>query len=275
MAVGKRIVAWLRAHRTAAELLLLVALYLAYTVSRTLADDRLGPALARAGRIIDLENAWGMAVEPWANALFVEHTVLGIAGDYWYATTHYVVTAVVIVWLFRRHPDKYIAARRALVTATLIALCFYLAAPTAPPRFGFGFTDVMHLHSGIGWWGADASAPKGLGGLTNELAAFPSMHAGWSLWVALVLAATLTKPSMRCAVFLYPTITGIVVIGTGNHWTIDVVVGFLITGAAWWMTSPTGARRTFSRTPRPVPTATTPVAVPASGQQVADHPVGQ
>jgi hypothetical protein len=268
MTAGKHVLSWFRTHRTVRELLLLVALYLTYTVSRTLADSQLGPALQRAGRIIDFEKAWHMSVEPWANALFVENRFLGIAGDYWYATAHYVVTAVVIVWLFLRHSDKYVAARRALVYATLVALCFYLTAPTAPPRFGFGFTDVMHLHSGVGWWGADASAPKGLGGLTNELAAFPSMHAGWSLWVALVLATTLKNPIARVAAFLYPAITGIVVIGTGNHWTLDVVIGFAITGAAWWMTSPSGARRAFGRTPTPAPVA-------ASGQQVANHSVSQ
>ncbi|WP_300677154.1 phosphatase PAP2 family protein [Nocardioides sp.] len=267
MTTGKRILTWFRTHRTVREMLLLAALYVTYTVSRTLADNQLGPALARAGRIIDVEKAWHMSVEPWANALFVEHKLLGIAGDYWYASAHYVVTAVVIVWLFARHPDKYLPARRALVYATLVALAFYLTAPTAPPRFGFGFTDVMHLHSSVGWWGADASAPKGLGGLTNELAAFPSMHAGWSLWVALALASVLTNRFAKIAVFLYPAITGIVVIGTGNHWTLDVVIGFAITGAAWWMTSPTGARRLFGRSPAP--------AAVASGQQVADNAVGQ
>ena len=53
--------------------------------------------------------------------------------------------------------------------------------PTAPPRLFGGYTDVLALTSADGWWGGDASAPKGLGGLTNQLAAFPSLHAGWAL----------------------------------------------------------------------------------------------
>ena len=39
----------------------------------------------------------------------------------------------------------------------------------------------------LGWWGSDASAPRGLGELTNQLAAMPSLHVGWAVWVAWVV----------------------------------------------------------------------------------------
>ena len=45
-----------------------------------------------------------------------------MAGSYFYATTHYVVTAAVLFWLWRRGPAAYRPASRALVIATLIAL---------------------------------------------------------------------------------------------------------------------------------------------------------
>ena len=112
---------------------------------------------------------------------------LSLFGSFWYATAHYVVTAVVLVWLYRRGADVYVPARRALLVGTIIALVAYLLLPTAPPRLFGGYADVLALTSGDGWWGGDASAPKGLGGLTNQLAAFPSLHAGWALWVAMVL----------------------------------------------------------------------------------------
>ncbi|MFT4263788.1 MAG: phosphatase PAP2 family protein [Nocardioides sp.] len=244
---------WLGAHRAVRELVLVVTLYAGYTVSRTLADGHLAPALERAGRIVDVERSWHLAVEPWLNTLFVEHRVLGILGDYWYASAHYVVTVALIVWLFVRRPALYVHARRALVAATVVALAFYLTSPTAPPRMGFGFTDVMSLHATAGWWGADASAPRGLGGLTNELAAFPSMHAGWALWAALAVRTTLCHPLARAATFLYPLTTAVVVLGTGNHWTLDVLVGFLIMGAAWWVTGQ-------ARQPRQLPVPARPAS---------------
>ena len=57
----------------------------------------------------------------------------------------------------------------------------------APPRMLPGYVDVLATTSVHGWWGSDASAPKGLGGLTNELAAMPSLHVGWALWCAWVV----------------------------------------------------------------------------------------
>ena len=113
----------------------------------------------------------------------------------------------------------------------------------APPRFVEGYTDVLALHSGVGWWGADASAPRGLGDLTNELAAFPSLHAGWALWVALVLASAGVGRAWRVAGFVYALTTAFVVVGTGNHWLLDVVGGWIVVGVAWAAVEAVGACR--------------------------------
>jgi hypothetical protein len=72
-----------------------------------------------------------------------------------------------------------------------------------------------------------------LGGLTNQLAAFPSLHAGWSLWVALAVVSATGNRALRAAAIAHAAITAAVVVGTGNHWTVDVLVGWLVVGAAW------------------------------------------
>ena len=117
----------------------------------------------------------------------------------------------------------------------------YLLLPTAPPRLFGGYADVLALTSGDGWWGGDASAPKGLGGLTNQLAAFPSLHAGWALWVALVLQQYAPRNRwgtwMRVGGWAHATITGLVVIGTGNHWVVDVLIGWLVIWLGFKLTS--------------------------------------
>lgn len=99
--------------------------------------------------------------------------------------------------------------------------------PTAPHRLTGGFVDVLDLHSAQGWWGGDASAPRGLGGLTNQLAALPSLHAGWALWVADVLQRHARAP-WRLLGWLHAGITAVVVVGTGNHWVLDVVSGWAV-----------------------------------------------
>ena len=157
-----------------------------------------------------------------------------------------------LIWLYRRSATQYVTARRALVVATIIGLAFYLLVPTAPPRLIDGaYIDILSQHVQAGWWGADASAPRGLGGITNELAAMPSLHAGWALWVALVLIRAQVREVFQLLGILYAAVTLIVIVGTANHWVLDVVVGWLVVGAgfalvmAWKKRSPSGAHEEF------------------------------
>jgi len=219
----------MRIKRGAIELAFLSVLYVAYCASRMLASDAFAPARGRALDILDIEKDFRIDVERWLNHLFVNHDWLGLVGSFWYATTHYVVTVGILIWLYRRSATMYVTARRALVVATLIGLVFYLTMPTAPPRLvGGHFVDVLALHSADGWWGADASAPKGLGQMTNELAAFPSLHAGWALWAAIVLVRVGVPRIVQVIGFLYAILMTVDIIGTGNHWVLDAVVGWIV-----------------------------------------------
>jgi hypothetical protein len=214
--------------RAVLEVALVVGLWIAYSVSRLLAETAMGPALHRANELLGVEIRLGIHWEPLLNDLFSSNRVLGLMGSYWYATLHYVVTGVCLLWLFHLGADRYLPARRALVTATFLALAAYLFLPTAPPRFMRGYVDVLSLHASDGWWSANGSAPRGVGGLTNELAAFPSLHAGWALWVAISLQRHARWQLLRLAGWAYAAATSVVIVGTGNHWVIDVVVGWLV-----------------------------------------------
>ncbi|WGL51070.1 phosphatase PAP2 family protein [Nocardioides sp. BP30] len=218
------------------ELTIIGILYVGYSAARTLADGNLPKALSRAIDLERIERSLHLPGEQRLNRLATMHGWLGLAADYWYASLHYIVTAGVLLWLFRRSRDVYVPARRALAIATAIALGFYLTMPTAPPRMVIGFTDVMALHANSGWWGTDASAPKGLGGMTNELAAFPSMHAGWALWVALAIWSATRSRVLRTIGVVYAIGTALVVVATANHWAIDVIIGQAIILGSWLAT---------------------------------------
>jgi hypothetical protein len=219
------------------ELILVLALYVAYFSSRLFASDALRPAQRRAAELLDIESALHLSWEGTINQVFVFSRGLSLFGSFWYATAHYIVTAVVLVWLYWRGRDIYVPARRALLAATVIALVAYLLLPTAPPRLFGGYADVLAMTSGDGWWGGDASAPKGLGGLTNQLAAFPSLHAGWALWCAILLQRYARHRWMRVGGWVHVAITGLVVIGTGNHWVVDVLMGWLVVWLGFRLTS--------------------------------------
>ena len=211
------------------ELLLITILYIAYDASRLLASDNMGEAKERAHAILRFEQVVKLDIERSINQFFVNHDTIGLLGSYWYSTAHYILTVVVLVWLYLRNRDRYLAARRALMIGTGLALALYLMLPTAPPRFfPHLYDDVLLLHADQGWWGADASAPKGMGDLTNQLAAFPSLHCGWSLWVAIVVWKNVKNWVVRLLACLSAALTAIAVIGTGNHWTLDVIVDWMV-----------------------------------------------
>jgi len=233
------------------ELLLILAFWVVYSLARLLADTSMQPALARANEVLHVESLIGIQWEFGLNQLFTDHGVLGLVGSYWYATLHYVVTASVLIWLWRLGADRYGPARRALAIGTLFALLAYISMPTAPPRFIGGYVDVLSLHAADGWWGADASAPRGLGGLTNELAAFPSMHAGWALWVALSLQFYATRKWVRVLGWMYALGTAVVIVGTGNHWVIDVLTGWIVILLAWAAARAIGRIPLYRLLPKP------------------------
>lgn len=224
--------------RGAVELLLLAGLYLAYSGVRLLASDDLGAATARAEQVLGLERAIGLDGELALTELFHAVRALEVTASLYYAAAHYVVTAAVLLWLWFRRPADYRPARRALVAATLVALAAYLLVPTAPPRLVGGYHDLLALTSDVGWWSTSASAPQGLGGMTNELAAMPSMHAGWALWCGLVLVTCARTCLVRTLGRGHAVLTAVVVVGTGNHWVLDVVVGAAIVAAAWLLLVP-------------------------------------
>lgn len=210
------------------EFVVLGTLYAAYMASRLLASNDLGDAQHRAREILRFQKTVGLDWESWLNDVFVDHQWIGLLGSYWYSAAHYLVTVVVLVWVWRRSRSDYLTLRRALVVATVLGLGMYLLLPTAPPRFMDGYVDVLALHSADGWWGTDASAPRGLGHLTNELAAFPSLHAGWSLWVALAVYQVTRNRWLHLLGWSHAVITAVVIVGTGNHWLVDVIVGWLV-----------------------------------------------
>jgi hypothetical protein len=210
------------------EAALIVALYLGYVSARLLANGNPDEARRHADEILHVERWLHLDVEAATN-VFVSGTLwLAAPASYWYAALHYLVTPAVLVWLFLRHRDLYGRARTALVFTSAIGLAGFLLYPTAPPRFVAGYVDTLAAYADIGWWSAHASAPRGFGQFTNELAAMPSLHCGWALWVAWAVVTSGARRRWRYLAVGYAAGTAAVVVVTGNHWTLDVVVGWAV-----------------------------------------------
>ena len=216
------------------ELILIGVLYAAYDFSRKLGDIDVSSAFAHGRSIMHLERVWHLAPEHWLNAALT-HAPLFIAliASYFYSVMHYIVTPTVLVWMYRRHREHYGTARTALAISTALGLAGYLLLPTAPPRMlhGSGLTDTLADTASYGWWGGEGSVPRGLGALTNQFAAMPSLHVGWALWCGVLIAVYARRRWVKLLGIAYPVATTLVVLATGNHYLLDAIAGAITMGA--------------------------------------------
>ncbi|MEU1226955.1 phosphatase PAP2 family protein [Streptomyces sp. NPDC005828] len=224
----------MRKPRWWAELPLIAVVYASYSFGRILVAGDEASAMAHGRAVLRLEEGLGIDAEHPLNRLFTSVPALGIPADFAYASLHYLVTPAILIWLFRRRPAHYRAARAWLMASTLLGLVGFTLLPTAPPRLlgaAHGFTDTMAHFSAYGWWGGEASAPRGLGGMTNQYAAMPSLHVGWALWCGVMLFRYGRTPLTKALGVAYPLVTALVVMGTANHYLLDAVAGVAVMGA--------------------------------------------
>ena len=217
---------WLR------EVLLVGVLYGLYELCRGVQVSAAGPAIRNGRAFLRWEQAVGLAPEHLLTVGLLKVTPLCVASAYFYSTMHYVTTPLVLIWMYRWHGRHYRTARTALAISTMLSLIIFYAVPTAPPRLlpGGNVPDALFQVRQWGWWGGDGSVPRGLGGLTNQFAAMPSLHVGWALWCGVLLWRYNSHRALRVLGIVYPFVTAVVVLSTGNHYLLDVVAGALVMG---------------------------------------------
>ena len=126
-----------------------------------------------------------------------------------------------LLWVYLRRNDAFYNFRNAIMLANVIGLIGYVLLPTAPPRMfpSFGFVDSLADFGGI----SHGSMVVQLA--SNPYAAVPSLHAADSLIVGIVLATQVKSLAAKVLWLLWPPWVWIVVMGTGNHFWIDIVAG--------------------------------------------------
>ena len=210
------------------ELVVVATLYAAYAGSRVLSASAPADAMQNAYSLLHLQGLLQLPSAQGFNEWFSSVPALAVPADYVYATLHYVVTPAVLVWLWCRHRAVYGRARTALLWMTVLGVVGFTLYPLAPPRLLPGFTDTMAAFSGYGWWGAAASAPEHLAGWTNQYAAMPSLHVGWAVWSGWLVLRHATRAWLRVLGVAYPLVISVVVVGTANHYVLDVLAGVLL-----------------------------------------------
>ena len=231
----------------------LIGLAVSYNFIRAGQDDDVAAAFANAREIVSAERFFFDAVELPLNEWLASVTLLAVPACYFYAVFHYLVTPTIVVRSWRTGGWFHRRGYWSLVLASAIALVMYAKFPVAPPRLmpDLGTIDVMRAFADYGWWGDAASAPRAIGDATNQYAAMPSLHFGWSLWCGIQMWQFGSR-RWRVAAVVYPTLQAMVVIATANHFVLDVIGGAAVVLVAFGVVSGVGRLAAAARTAREV-----------------------
>ncbi len=204
------------------EALVIVWLCWVYDAITNFAPLRLHAAVSHGESMLAAERWLGIDPELRLDRWLAGHHTLGLLVSDYYDNAHFIVTLGLLGWLWVRRADIYRPLRNVLVLTNVIAFAVFWLYPVAPPRMlrADGFSDVVASTHAFGSWhtGALASA-------ANQLAAMPSLHMAWAAWCAVVLWRLSRRVWVRAIAVLYPCMTALAVLATGNHYVLDVLAG--------------------------------------------------
>lgn len=253
------------------EIALIWVIYQTYSFVRNLGGKDSAPAFANGTAIEDLEKRLFIGIEQPVNHWVNENRWIADLSALHYHTLHWWVTIGVAVWLYWTNRPGYRRASLVLALTTLIALAGFYLIPTAPPRMYGGYHDVMAQTATWGWW--ETSGSPGPESMTNQFAAMPSLHCGWAIWAGLMIVLYARRPWVRVLGAVYPFTTFFVVVGTANHYILDIVavagviaVAMVIVYAPWRQAAGAVLRRPAS-SDAPAPNAPSAPSIPAGRSQ--------
>jgi hypothetical protein len=242
------------------EIALIALGYYLYTLTRLAAPSHESAAQQRGHDILDIEHYLGLNFEQSVNHWVYSVRWLAFSMNVYYATLHFIVPIAVLVWVYFKFPDRYRAVRTVMIAMTLIALFGFYFYSLAPPRMlhNANFIDTFKLLNPWGQTAATSDGVAGLGSSTNEYAAMPSLHIGWSTWCALVIAHLAQRRWVKVLGIAYPFCTFAVIIGTANHYVLDAVFGLVTLALGFLVQRILQGRRVFTPAPPPAGQAVLP-----------------
>ncbi len=201
----------------AIETAIVLALYSLWQEGGSLADNHVAGAVSHARWVWNTERVMHLPSEVQVQGLVLSHPHLVEALNGFYDIVHVPALIGFLLWLYFRHRDQY--ARWRTIGAILTGACLLIQMiPIAPPRLmtGLGFVDTAMRYK------ESVYAPGGIGDAT-QLAAMPSVHVAWAVFIAVAVIAV-SKSRWRWLVVLHPAATVFAVVATANHWWLDGIV---------------------------------------------------
>ncbi|KAL6916358.1 hypothetical protein ACHAPO_007408 [Fusarium lateritium] len=164
-----------------------------------------------------------------------------------YSLIHIPVTVSFLAWYYYAAPThaQFAEARRMMTLTNLFSFVVFTTYPCMPPRLlpeEYGFFDTVRRE--------DAESIYATNKFFNQLAAFPSLHFGYSFCIGTVLlyhsglfrrrlAPREKRLSKMWQVFfvalsiLYPAFVLTIIVATANHYWLDAMAATFVVLAAW------------------------------------------
>ena len=203
----------------AREVVLIALAMLLYFGIRNFTAGNAGAAVANADRLVALEWDLGLDWEGALQAATVSNDAIVTLANWVYIFGHWPVILGVATTLYLYRRRHYYVLRNAMFTSGLIGFLLFGLFPVAPPRLlDLGLVDTVTDRS-------DAYRALQPPGFTNQYAAFPSLHAGWNLLVAVVVVMAVASLALRAVALALPVAMCLAVVVTANHFVVDVAAG--------------------------------------------------
>lgn len=206
---------------TGIEVARVLVLYSIWQYIRRKSITKVAGAREHAQWVWDLQQQLHFPSELALQQALIDHRLIMQSINVYYAGVHVPAMGLCLVWLFWRHRDRYPAVRNVLAMTTLGCLLIQMI-PVAPPRLmpELGFVDAGLLYD-------QSVYGTGGSGISNQLAAMPSLHYAWSFIVCLAVIRV-ARSRWRWLVVLHPVLTALAVTATANHWWLDGVVAGVV-----------------------------------------------
>lgn len=209
------------------------------------AADRLGlPLQVESVRDLDRLLFFGADPSVWLQDHFFEADAVrwyDVVGSIVYYS-HFLLPPAAIVILWATNRREWLRFIKRFATTLYIACAMFVLLPTAPPWMAAGGSDEirlsalapLHRPTSRGWshLGLEAFVKAWVSGRdwANQVAAMPSLHAGYALFVVAFFLPWIPNRLVKAALLSFPVVMTIVLAYFAEHYVVDALAGFAIVG---------------------------------------------
>jgi membrane-associated phospholipid phosphatase len=177
--------------------------------------------------------------------------------------SHFFASPGVLLWLYGRDRRRWRSFANRFLTLNAFGLATYILVPAAPPWWAAERSEIGHVARvlGRGW---SVIGLETAGGImttgqqrVNEVAALPSLHAGYSFLLAMFLWRTARRS--RWLLAIYPVAMGFTLVYGGEHYVIDILVGWLYAYGVMMLWDRIEARRAATTPTQPAQSIAEPI----------------